>query len=210
VWVSGDAAIEASVERELQIMLGACPPQPAVNLQSWPPAGCGGALLRQTGEEVFLAQLYRRALMLNDGFQDRILHVVRSRQVAAASRTESQPPDKNPVTRTLSFELANGLEKGGSLLSGLFSRSQRSLVQAVSPPLLVAAEGLVRLESEATGSLSEKSWRTDMIVGVDCSFEGGAAPVEVHQAPVKTWVTSLIALQYHSNITVRVCRCRLR
>ena len=108
MWVSGDAAIEASVERELEIKPEACPPPPAVDRQPWPLAGYGGALLRQTGEEVFLAQLYRRALMLNDGFQHRILRVVRSRQVAAASCAESQPP----ATRTHRRSPARGCVGG--------------------------------------------------------------------------------------------------
>jgi hypothetical protein len=193
VCVSGDAAIEASVERELELEIkpGACPSPPKLDKQ--PSAGCGGALLRQTGEEVFLAQLYRRALMLNEGFQEQILRVVRRHQVATASCAESQPPAASPVPRSGSIDGTSA--KKGALFSSLFFGSQRSLsqVQTLPPPHLVAAEGLARLGSETTGSLSEWSWRMDMAaVVVDCDFEGGAAPVEVHQAPVKTWVPYIL------------------
>ena len=179
MWVSGDAAIEASVERELEIQPEACPPPPAVDRQPWPAAGCGEALLRQTGEEVFLSQLYRRARMLNKGFQHQILRVVRSRQVAAARCAESRPPAAGPVPRTNSVDVANS--RRGSLFSSLFSGSS-----------VVAAEVVVRLGSETTGSLSEWSWRDMAAVVVDCEFEDGVAPVEVHQAPVKTWVPYIL------------------
>ena len=69
VLVSNEAAMEAEAERDLD---GNSSSQ--LNATE---GLLGQSASHRLGEEVFLAQLHRRALLLNDGFQNQILQVLR-------------------------------------------------------------------------------------------------------------------------------------
>ncbi len=73
--VSKDAAKEAIAEQELHTNMGQRSPNGAVE-GVMVSVERGVKVLRQTGEEVFLSQLHRRAMLLNDGFQSRILQIL--------------------------------------------------------------------------------------------------------------------------------------
>ena len=135
----------------------------------------------QLGEEVFLAQLHRRALLLNDGFQSRILNILSRYEVTA--RVESQ----------------------GSLLNSTFGRDQeRSAIQNSAQLKLGADMGfslkLKRNHSSTDFSATESFLRrastcseqslhsTDKsVIQLQCLFADGISSLEVQQAPIKTW-----------------------
>jgi hypothetical protein len=153
--VSKDAVKEAEAERKL-----AQESSSLVNASE----DFGRNTLRHMGEEVFLAQLHRRALLLNDGFQNQIMQVL--------SRYES----------------VNSVKKKGTWSQ---SDPQGPAVQ-VSADLVLnpsTTDSFAQKESESTNeSISERSWRTADTTGVllECMFADGVGAVEVHPAPIKT------------------------
>jgi hypothetical protein len=48
------------------------------------PVGRSFMVSRQTGEEVFLSQLHRRALLLNEGFQNRIVQILSQHETVSS------------------------------------------------------------------------------------------------------------------------------
>ena len=156
--VTKEAAIEAEAEKDLDGNLSS-PLDTAegflAQTQSIP---------RRTSEEVFLAQLHRRSLLLNDGFQSQILQVL--------SRYET---DKS-IRRNDSWSQSN--------MSGSTMRFSADLILSSSS----MSDSFTRKGSATT--ISDRSWRTmdAVVVPLQCIFNDGAGTVEVHQAPIKTWV----------------------
>jgi hypothetical protein len=154
--VSKDAVKEAEAERKLV--------QDSSSLCNVSEDLLGRKPLRSMGEEVFLAQLHRRAFLLNDGFQNQIMQVL--------SRYES----------------VNGVKRKGA---GSQSDSNGPAVQVSADLILKPSmtESFAREEPESTNaSISERSWRTADSTGVlfECMFADGVGAVEVHPAPIKT------------------------
>ncbi len=148
--VSKDAAKEAKAEQLLGTVL-----DQSSHLDTrggiLPPLGLGRGAVRQLGEEVFLAQLHRRAVLLNDGFQTRILKILSRYSTVASVESKSSEKDSN-------------VDFTGPSAPSLFSRA-------------------------STMSEHSRSKNTDSAVLLfDCIFADGVGTVEVHQAPVKTWV----------------------
>jgi hypothetical protein len=158
--VSKEAAIEAEVEggldRDSSSQLNA--------VEGY----LGRMTSRRMGEEVFLAQLHRRARLLNDGFQNQILQVLRR------------------------YETVDGVRKKES-----WSRSQSNLSDSAmrfSADLILSnssmSDSFLRMGSNMTSTISEWSLYTvgAVVVPFECTFADGVGAVEVHQAPIKTWV----------------------
>ena len=96
-----------------------------------------------TDEEVFLAQLYRRAQLLNKGFQTAVIQVVRQHEVpdvrsglervrrydsnGSITRVQSDPPSHEVVV-SIGFDQAGSLLPSGGAPSGRspFTRTQSS------------------------------------------------------------------------------------
>jgi hypothetical protein len=127
----------------------------------------GRSTARHMGEEVFLAQLHRRAFLLNDGFQNQILQIL--------SRYET-------INRVKSERISRLKSKASwseSEMSGLATQFSADLIIGNSSRDLTRAS-----------SVSERSWRSAdaAIFLFECTFADGVGAVEVHQAPIKTWV----------------------
>jgi hypothetical protein len=131
-----DAAKEAEVERRRFTDRNPGLP-PAVMEGELLPIGMGRSMLRLLGEDVFLAQLHRRSLLLNEGFQHQILQILGKHETAIHAENNAW----NMITRRES-------------------------------------------------TTSEGSWRASdvAVVHYECKFADGMGRIEVHQAPVKTWV----------------------
>jgi hypothetical protein len=131
-----DAAKEAEVERRRFADRSSGAP-PAVMKGELLPIGMGRSMLRLSGEDVFLAQLHRRSVLLNEGFQHQILQIL--------GRHETVTHSENKAPNSITYR-------------------------------------------EST--TSEGSWRNSdvAVVHYECKFADGIGKVEVHQAPVKTWV----------------------
>jgi hypothetical protein len=162
-------------------------------------------------EEVFLAQLHRRALLLNPGFQDAVKHIV-LRNAVEAEGAVVEPLDwdlhENTATGvinevagrppSLSSSLAKAPSGSVDTLSWWSRRASASLVME-TPSLLTSAvssrtgsvwkhRGTLKAGSEVLplrcSSASAES--TGHGVHIMCAFQSGAAGVEVLTAPVKT------------------------
>jgi hypothetical protein len=150
VLVSKDATIEAEAEK----MLDSC------SLLDVAEGLLRRSSLRHMGEEVFIAQLHRRALLLNDGFQDQIRQVL--------SHYESMDRVKSKDSRFQSDPNSTDMRFSADII--LKTSSTDSFARASNP------------------SISERSWRTAdaAVVLLECIFDDGVGAVELHQAPIKT------------------------
>ncbi len=178
--VNREAVKEAEVERRLHHErrpgVGLGPGSPLGAAEGVPlPVGRGELL--QTSEEVFLAQLHGRALLLNEGFQNQILQVVGRHE--AATRVETN------VFRSQSDSTGSTVRFSADLLLG--APQHRTQPSKTSNVGFWAVQGTdsnslsCRASSERSGGTTDAS-----VVHVDCVFADGVSTVEVHQAPVKT------------------------
>ncbi len=139
--ISRDAAKEAKAERQLK--------------------------RDSVGEEVFLAQLHRRALLLNDGFQNQIVQVLNRYETVNSVRSKSNWSQSSDMSGSAMRFSADLLLRSNSM-----------------------SESFSRKGSTMATSISERSWHTAdaAVVLFECNFADGVGAVEVHQAPIKTWV----------------------
>jgi hypothetical protein len=171
VLITSDAATEFELERRLDANV--IPSQRSSGLFS---AGWAGML--QSSEEVFLAQLHRRALLCNQGFQGCILQIL-NRHTSNTTGDRSgwghwgasgRIPRQYEVDSDLIFHSKSESE----LKVDSFQESFRS-ERTFSMP-------------HGCSTSSESSWRTfdPAVVSLQCIFSDSVETVEVQQAPVKT------------------------
>ncbi len=202
--VGKEAATEAEVEREFE--------GNSSSLHDVADGLLGQSTLRHVGEEVFLAQLHRRARLLNDGFQNRIVKVLS--RYEAVSRVRSKDSWSHSDISGLSTRLSANLVIKDSSMSHSFAR--RELIKDSS-----MSHSFARRESIKSSTISERSWYTAdaAVVFIDCNFADGVGAVEVHQAPIKTWVDTskivfvlccifLFCTQLYPSLHLLQCCCR--
>ncbi len=142
-------------------------------------AGRSGLL--QSSEEVFLAQLHRRALLCNQGFQGLILQILNRHTSNAtgvrggAGGCESIPQQFDIESRLI-FRSNSEFNAGSfreSYLSNFGGSRKRSSVESLQ---------------RSSSTSSESSWRKmePAVVSLQCTFSDRVEAVEVQQAPVKT------------------------
>jgi hypothetical protein len=181
VFVNKDAAQEAKIERRLN--------------QRWrfdeelgSPLGAadavGRGVPRPMGEEVFLSQLHRRALLLNEGFQNQILKIISRHETATRVESESSQSQSNRNSTTTRFS-ADFL-----LSSSVTFPSSKDLRKGSDVNVTALQSTPAQSLSFRAWASSEQSWPTNVtdggVVLFDCLFADGVGSVEVHQAPVKT------------------------
>ncbi len=142
----------------------------------------------RTDEEVFLAQLYRRALLLNEGFQAKVLQIIRQHE-APIRRTESGRFEslEASIPRTESL---------GSNVSGNFvfvhaqAKSQLQFGRIPSNTSVLTSASDVK--SSGLGSITaitssdpDTSTFADYSSPVYCDFAEEVGVVEVYPAPIK-------------------------
>jgi hypothetical protein len=171
VFVSEDAAREARAELELNENLADQGASLAVQ-----------SALGPMSEDVFLAQLYRRSQLLNDGFQEQILKIL--------SRHEAR-------TSIRSIKFTHGLGNRDENTAASFSTSlifksegdlfRRPHERKLSRKMSVEEFDSLQTQSYQSATASERSFATGFTVAqIPCIFAEGVGNVQVQQAPIKT------------------------
>ena len=139
-------------------------------------ASVGSLDLREKNEEVFLARLHWRALLLNEGFQAKVLQVIGQHEVANSRKlltVSSTPVDQSMFTATAT------LTRGSSASPTAPSKTWQAFFTDLPTIKRGSSAG-----TTATGAASSDDSRTSIVC--DCMFTDGAGSVEVEMAPVKT------------------------
>ena len=202
VSLSRDAIKEADAERQLDKVLGR-------GLLDTVEQGVSAPEERSLlGEEVFLAQLHRRALLLNHGFQKRILQIIKRHKVTGFverrdSADSSKTADMLSADLLIRFTSESSSARRTSIRDTLPTSLQnsnlaQSRLQISSLPAQLGThatndqtETLSDNDSHSPqrrgSTISERSWRTTdaAVVLLDCMFADGIGRVAIHQAPVK-------------------------
>jgi hypothetical protein len=144
----------------------------------------------RTDEEVFLAQLYRRALLLNEGFHAKVLQVIHQHE-APIRRTESGMYESLGASAVQVFSLES--QESNPTASLVFVHGKDPRLFDRIPSNSSALTSTSDFKSSAMGSAlaALKSSELDTSTFSDCSatiycdFAEGVGAVEVHPAPVK-------------------------
>ena len=142
----------------------------------------------RTDEEVFLAQLYRRALLLNEGFHAKVVQVIRQHE-APIRRTESGMYESLGAPALGSSEGLPGRSLNSTAeIVFVQGKDPRVFDRIPSNPSVAASTS--DLKSSGFGSALkdsdlDTSTFSDCSATVYCDFAEGVGAVEVHPAPVK-------------------------